>query len=188
MRALRYYAPKDLRLDTDVPEPACQPHEIKVRPAFIGICGTDLHEYQHAQNLIPLPGKPHPLTGDTPPIVIGHEFSGVVVEVGKDVTKFGNGEGGIKVGDRVAVQPTLYCRECVPCKQGHTNCCTRNGFLGLSGRGGGLADFVCADADAVFKLPDSVPLEVGGKSLTPKYQHGPRLGHLRHLPLQRKPH
>ncbi|KAJ1328893.1 (R,R)-butanediol dehydrogenase-like protein [Microdochium nivale] len=160
MRALRYYAPQDLRLDTDVPEPECAPHEVKVRPAYIGICGTDLHEFQHAQNLIPLPGKPHPLTGGEPPIIIGHEFSGLVVEVGSAVTRHGNG-GSLKVGDRVAVQPTLYCRECVPCRQGNTNCCTKNGFLGLSGRGGGLADFVCADADAVFKLPDSVPLEVG---------------------------
>lgn len=158
MRALRYYGPGDIRLEHDVQEPECGPQQVKVRPAYVGICGTDLHEY-HSQTLIPLAGERHALTRETVPITMGHEFSGIVSEVGSELAAsdvFG-------VGDRVVVQPTLFCRDCIPCLDGNTNCCVKGGFLGLSGGGGGLSDAICVDYDSVFKLPDSVPLEVGGK-------------------------
>lgn len=61
MRALRYHGAKDLRVDNDVPEPQCKPHEIKVKPAYIGICGTDLHEYS-TPTFVPQPGAPHGIT------------------------------------------------------------------------------------------------------------------------------
>ncbi|KAI0471883.1 dehydrogenase [Xylariaceae sp. FL0804] len=156
MRALRYYGPKDVRLEHDVPEPICGPSQVKIRPAFVGICGTDLHEY-HSQTLIPKAGKPHRLSGETVPITLGHEISGTVVELGSELPK----STSLKVGDRVAVLPLLYCGVCVPCKNGHPNCCVMNGFLGISGGSGGLGDYACVDADAIFKLPDNVSLEVG---------------------------
>ncbi|KAI8630365.1 GroES-like protein [Xylariaceae sp. FL1651] len=155
MRALRYYGPKDLRLE-ELPEPKCSPTEVKVRPAFVGICGTDLHEYQ-SQTLIPKPGAPHKLSNETAPVTLGHELSGIIEEVGPDVP----GSAGLKVGDRVAVLPLLYCRTCVPCQDGFPNCCVTNGFLGLSGGGGGLSDYVCVRYEAVFKLSDNISLEVG---------------------------
>lgn len=160
MRALRYYGPGDIRVEQDVQEPECGPLQVKVRPAYVGICGTDLHEY-HSQTLIPLAGERHALTRETVPITLGHEFSGIVSEVGSEVPT----SAGFVVGNRVVVQPTLFCRNCVPCQDGNTNCCVKNGFLGLSGGGGGLSDAICVDYDSVFKLPDSVPLEVGGKLL-----------------------
>jgi threonine dehydrogenase-like Zn-dependent dehydrogenase len=155
MRALRYHGPHDLRVEHNVPEPVCLPHQVKIRPAFCGICGTDLHEYS-SPTFIPTKDKPHPVTGESMPITIGHEFSGEVVEVGSDVTS-------LKPGDRVAVQPTICCHQCAPCQEGHMNCCDHAGFVGLSGGGGGMSDFVCVDADFAFKLPDNIGLDVGGE-------------------------
>ncbi|KAF3018991.1 hypothetical protein E8E14_012691 [Neopestalotiopsis sp. 37M] len=155
MRALRYYGPGDIRLESDVPEPKCQAHQVKIRPSFCGICGSDLHAY-YSPNAIPFKDTPHPITGEKWPVTLGHEFSGEIVEVGSDVP------GDIfRQGDRVAVQPTIHCGECLSCKEGLTNCCACLGFVGLMGWGGGLSDYVCVDAKFAFKLPDSVPLEVG---------------------------
>lgn len=157
MRALRYHAPQDLRVD-DIPEPTCAPHQLKIQPAFVGICGTDLHEYSTA-TFVPVK-DPHPLTGETAPVGVGHEFSGTVTEVGSDVK-------GWSVGDKVAVQPTLCCwgegkhEGCDACGQGAINICSSGGFVGLSGGGGGVSDYVCVDARFVFKLPEGVPLDVG---------------------------
>lgn len=156
MRALQYYGPKDLRLEHDVPEPKCGPTQVKVRPAFVGICGTDLHEYQH-QTLIPKAGSPHVLTNEAAPVTIGHEFSATVAEIGSDVPA----SADLKIGDRVTVFPLMYCRTCVPCKDGFLNCCVKNGFLGLSGCGGGLSDYLCVQYEAIFKLTDEISMEVG---------------------------
>ncbi|KAK7973359.1 hypothetical protein PG988_007493 [Apiospora saccharicola] len=97
MRALRYHGPGDLRVEHDIAEPECLPHQVKVRPAWCGICGSDLHAYL-SDKVIPLRDVPHPLTGETWPIVFGHEFSGDIVAVGSDVAKDPEGP---KVGDRL---------------------------------------------------------------------------------------
>ncbi|KAI1329880.1 GroES-like protein [Xylariaceae sp. FL0255] len=156
MRAVRYYGTRDVRLEHDIPEPKCGADEVKIRPAFVGICGTDIHEYQ-SQTLIPRADRPHALSKQGVPVTIGHEISGTVVEIGADVPTSSN----IKVGDQVAVLPLLYCRQCVPCHAGYPNCCTRNGFIGISGHGGGLSDFLTVDHEAIFKLPDNISLEIG---------------------------
>lgn len=110
MRALRYYGPRDLRLENDLPEPECGSTQVKIRPAFVGICGTDLHEYQ-SQTFIPKRGAPHPLSRESSPVTLGHEISGTIVEIGSDVS----GPDELKVGDRVAVFPLLYCRTVSQC-------------------------------------------------------------------------
>ncbi|KAK7974313.1 hypothetical protein PG989_016161 [Apiospora arundinis] len=159
MRALRYHGPGDLRLQHDIPEPECLPHQVKIRPAWCGICGSDLHAYL-SEKAIPLRDTPHPLTGEVWPITLGHEFSGDIVAVGSDVGKGGNGDS-LKVGDRVACQPTICCHACHSCKQGSINVCDSLGFIGLMGGGGGLSDFICIDAQFAHKLPDSVPYDIG---------------------------
>ncbi len=105
MRALRYYGPKDVGLKKDFPEPKCDPTQVKVRPAFVGIFASDIHEYQ-TQTLIPKHGSPHALFKEAAPVILGYELSGTIVEIGSDVSSFAN----LKVGDRVSVCPLLYCR------------------------------------------------------------------------------
>ena len=155
MRALRYHGTKDLRVDDDVPEPKCGPSQIKVKPAFIGICGTDLHEF-FTPTFVPAEA-PHGVTGEVIPVGVGHEFSGTVLEIGSSA----DNKQGLKEGDKVAVQPTICCWTCAPCEQGHINSCDKAGFVGLSGGGGGMSEAVCIDDGFVFKLPDSIPLDIG---------------------------
>ncbi|KAH0836006.1 (R,R)-butanediol dehydrogenase [Fonsecaea pedrosoi] len=151
MRALRYHGVKDLRVDNDIPEPKCGENQIKVK----------LHEYS-SPTFIPQPNSPHPLTKEVMPVAIGHEFSGEIVEIGSSAASHPNFQGQtLKVGDKVAVQPTLACFHCGPCHDGYINCCDSAGFVGLSGGGGGMSDYVCVDAQFVFKLPDHVGLDVG---------------------------
>jgi len=154
MRALRYHGTKDLRVEEDISEPECGEYQIKIKPAFCGICGTDLHEYS-SPTFIPPKGSPHPVTKESMPITIGHEFSGEIVEIGSKALT------NLQVGDKVAVQPTVCCFSCGPCREGYLNCCDSAGFVGLSGGGGGMSDYVCVDAQWVFKLPDHIPLDVG---------------------------
>jgi len=151
MKALRFHGKKDLRLE-DIPVPPLEAGKVKVKPSWVGICGTDLHEYLGGPNLCPT--TPHPITKETVPITFGHEFSGIVEEVGQGVVEY-------RKGDRVVIQPIIYDNTCGACKAGQINCCYKNGFIGLSGYGGGLADYIVLDEGYLYHLPDNVSLEVG---------------------------
>jgi threonine dehydrogenase-like Zn-dependent dehydrogenase len=134
----------------------CTYHNIKltplqIAPAYVGICGTDLHEYLGGPTFAPT--KPHPVTHDTIPITLGHEFSGTVTELGPDVSSF-------SLGQHIVVQPTISCGTCEACKGGVENVCYNGGFIGLSGGGGGLSDSVVVPEGAVLALPNNVPLDV----------------------------
>ncbi|KAL7272801.1 hypothetical protein RUND412_004376 [Rhizina undulata] len=167
MKALKYYGKQDIRVE-EVPEPECEQGKIKIKPEWCGICGTDLHEYLGGPNFIPT--KPHPLTNEYLPVILGHEFSGIVVEVGPEpqgkAAKVVGDSGGvarkerIKVGDRVVVEPIIYDGSCKPCLRGMRNCCDRFGIVGLSGGGGGLAEYVTVDENIVHVLPDNIPTDI----------------------------
>ena len=152
MKALRWYKQKDLRLD-NIDEPIAKKGEVKIRVEWCGICGSDLHEYTAGPIFIPAE-TPHPLTGDKAPIVMGHEFSGQVIEIGEGVTK-------VQVGDRVAVEPVYSCGECDACKQGKYNLCAKMGFYGLAGGGGGFSEFTSVPEHMIHKLPETVSYEQG---------------------------
>ncbi|KAF1940060.1 GroES-like protein [Clathrospora elynae] len=151
MRAARYYGKEDIRIE-NVEEQKCGAGQIRIAPAFVGICGTDLHEYLGGPSFIPV--EPHPCTKETIPITLGHEFSGIVTELGPYVSSFYEGQ-------RVVVQPTIYCGTCEACKAGVENVCYNGGFIGLSGGGGGLSDSVVVPEGAVLSLPENIPLDVG---------------------------
>lgn len=152
MRAVRYHGNRDIRVD-EIPEPDCRPGFVKIAPEWCGICGSDVHEYLVGPETIPSAGEPHPITGETVPVVLGHEYAGTVVEVGSGVT-------GIVVGDRVAVEPIIRDNDCPVCESGHYNLCPQLGFHGLSGYGGGLAERSVVPAYMVHVLPESVPTDV----------------------------
>ncbi len=151
MRAAMYYGNHKLEIE-DIPEPSAGDGEVKVRVSRNGICGTDLHEYYDGPIFIP-PDQPHPLTGKAMPVVLGHEFSGTVTEVGAGVTD-------VAEGDRVAIEPIYRCGHCRPCKSGRYNLCTSVGFHGLMADGG-MAEYTVVPQNQVYRLPDSIPLEMG---------------------------
>ncbi|MCJ1258096.1 hypothetical protein MMC24_005926 [Lignoscripta atroalba] len=101
-----------------------------------------------------MPTTPHPITKEHVPLTLGHEFSGHVEAVGEGVED-------LRVGERVVVQPIIYDGTCGACKAGYINCCDNNGFVGLSGWGGGLSEHIVLPRSCVFSIPDSVSLEVG---------------------------
>lgn len=150
MRAAVYYGNHQVKIE-DVPEPSAGAGEVKVRVSRNGICGTDLHEYFDGPIFIS--ADPHPLTGGSMPVVLGHEFSGVVTEVGKDVTD-------VDEGDHVTIEPVYRCGECRPCKAGRYNVCNLVGFHGLMADGG-MAEYTVVPRNQVHTLPDSVPVEMG---------------------------
>lgn len=152
MKALRWHGVKDLRVE-QIEEPKALPGKVKIKVEWCGICGSDLHEYTAGPIFIPA-DKPHPITGEQAPVVMGHEFSGQVVEVGEGVTR-------LQKGDRVVVEPIFNCGKCTACRQGKYNLCDKMGFLGLAGGGGGFSEYVAADEHIVHKIPDTVSYEQG---------------------------
>lgn len=88
------------------------------------ITAKDLHEYGSGPVLIP--ENPHPITGAKRPVTLGHEFSGIITEVG-------DGVHHLSQGQRAVVRPTIYDGKCPPCQQGVQHCCDNIGFIGLSG-------------------------------------------------------
>jgi len=150
MKALRWHDRLDIRLD-DVAEPATGPGEVLLEVIACGICGSDLHEY--LEGPVYIPKGPHPLTGVSPPVTLGHEFCGVVRQVGADVAT-------VREGDRVTVNPCLPCGECAWCRRGQPNLCARLGTLGLS-RDGAFAPLVTALASGCHRLPAGVSDQAG---------------------------
>ncbi|KAK4554738.1 hypothetical protein LTR86_008240 [Recurvomyces mirabilis] len=152
MRAARYYGKEgmrelllydnqtymlrhlDIRIVDDIPRPTLGAGQVRVEPAFVGIC----------------------VTKEKIPITIGHEFSGTVKELGSGLKS-----SGLKVGQKLAVQPTIYCAQCGACSAGAENACLNGGFVGLSGGGGGISEEVVVPAEACLPLPENVGLDIG---------------------------
>ena len=101
------------------------------------------------------PVTPHPVTKETLPITIGHEFSGTIISLGPKPPKH------LRPGMKVAVQPSIYCGVCPACHVGAENACPSGGFVGLSGGGGGMSDEVVLPAEACHPLPSNIGLDIG---------------------------
>jgi (R,R)-butanediol dehydrogenase / meso-butanediol dehydrogenase / diacetyl reductase len=148
MRAVTYHGPRDIRVQ-DVPAPGPVPAgQVRLRPLYCGICGTDLHEYTDGPIVIPT--TPHPLTGAVAPQVLGHEFSARVLEIGAGVDS-------VAPGVLVSVMPLISCGHCEPCRRAERHLCLTMACTGLSSPGGGgLADEVVVAADQVHPVPAGV--------------------------------
>lgn len=150
MKAALWYGKKDVRVE-EISEPQVKKGTVKVKVKWCGICGSDLHEYLGGPIFIPV-GTPHPLSGTAAPVVLGHEFSGDVVEVGEGVSKF-------KSGDRVIVEPIVACGKCPACLEGKYNLCESLGFHGLCGSGGGFSEYTTFSEEYIHKIPDTMSYE-----------------------------
>ncbi|NQU10484.1 alcohol dehydrogenase catalytic domain-containing protein [bacterium] len=150
MLAARLHAPRDLRVES-APDPGSPGRgEAIIRVSATGICGSDLHSYKNAK------------IGDTvveSPLILGHEFAGVVAAVGPE------SENGLfeplRSGTRVAVDPAQPCGRCELCERGHPNLCRRLHFCGLWPDSGSLAEYIKMPARSCFPLPDDVDDETG---------------------------
>lgn len=157
MKAARYYAPGDIRIE-DIPVPSLKDGQVKIRIAWNGICGSDIHAYVAGLPKFPTLTTPGPLSGETLPVTLGHEFSGTIVELGADT------DGRFAVGQNVCVEPVMSCRRegsCWPCHEGFHNLCPLVNSIGIGGWGGGLSEIVCVDQNTVHILPEGISLEVG---------------------------
>lgn len=143
MKAVVYYAPKDLRVET-IPVPSCGDDEIRVKVDACAVCGTDLKSY--------LVGNPRIQA----PLVSGHEFTGIVQTIGEKVD-------GFSLGDRIVMATSVSCGECYYCKQGWRNLCANVAPMGFS-YPGGMAEYVTIPARAlnnghVIKVPAHIKAE-----------------------------
>lgn len=148
------------------PVPVPAPHEVLVQIEYVGVCGSDVHYYEHGR------------IGDyvvTGPLVLGHEVAGTVVETGSSVQN-------LKPGDRVALEPQITCGTCEFCKKGLYNLCRSVRFFATPPIDGVFQEYAVHPANLCFKLPDAVstlagaliePLSVG---LHAAFQGGAGLG------------
>ena len=154
MKAARWYGKQDIRIENlEVPKPAADEALIQVKRC--GICGTDLHEYIHGAKTIWV-DKPHPLTGQIGPLVMGHEFSGTIADLGTGIDK-----RRWKVGDRVCIMPLLHCGKCKYCRRGLEHLCEMFGAIGLQWPYGGFGEYCTVKNYQLVKLPDNVTFEQG---------------------------
>ena len=131
MKAIRLEAVHSL-FSCDVEKPQPGPGELLVKVEASGVCGTDRHLF-HGE----FPCKP--------PVILGHEFSGIIEAVGKGVSRFAEGE-------RVTVDPNIACGQCARCHEGRVNLCQNLAAIGIH-RDGGMADYVIVPDKQAFMLP-----------------------------------
>ncbi len=140
MKAAFHHGVRDLRIDEVDPEPV-GPDEVRIAVSYGAICGSDLHVYAHGQAAGGSPGAPVPA---------GHEFSGRVIETGRGVTAF-------RDGDRVTAIPGGPCNRCMLCRTGRQSLCRNR----VSGRTGAWAESIVVPSPIVYRLPDEVSDRAG---------------------------
>lgn len=142
MKSAVFYRKHDLRVENS-PMPKVGPEDILIQVKACGICGTDVHIYEGDKGAAEV----------TPPTILGHEFSGVIAEVGSNVTKY-------KVGDRVCIDPNCYCGKCDFCRNGIAHYCTDMIGYGTTVNGG-FAEYCSVNQRQVYKLGDNTTFEQG---------------------------
>jgi len=140
MKALVMHEYKKLTYE-EVATPVPKAGEVLVRLKACSVCGSDVHGFDGS-------------TGRRrPPVIMGHEASGIIAGVGEGVTDY-------KVGDRVTFDSTVYCGKCPMCREGKVNLCSDRQVLGVScedyNRAGCFAEYVCVPAYILYRLPDNV--------------------------------
>jgi threonine dehydrogenase-like Zn-dependent dehydrogenase len=150
MKAMVFYEPLNMKYE-EVDIPQIGPDEVLLKVKACGICGSDIAYYWGLSPLETKDGKG--------PLVLGHEFSGEIVEVGEIPKSLGL----FKPGDRVAVDPVQYCNACEVCKKGQVNLCENKSVSGVS-MDGAFAEYAKSKYTSVHRLPENVTYEQGAFS------------------------
>jgi L-iditol 2-dehydrogenase len=138
------YAPHDIRIE-ERPMPKPGPQEVLVEVSAVGVCGSDVHYYEHGR------------IGSfvvRQPLILGHESSGVIVDVGEGVSKD-------RIGQRVAMEPGIPCGTCRECRAGRYNLCPYVRFFGTPPIDGAFTNYVTIPSSFAYTLPDSMSDEEG---------------------------
>lgn len=136
MKAIKLEQPGKIQC-LEIEKPIPKPGEALIRIKTAGICGSDVGAYRGSNPLVSYPR------------IIGHELAGVIEDIPSDNPK------GLKVGDKVIVDPYIYCGHCYPCSIGRTNCCTDLHVLGVH-VDGGMAEYYCHPSNMLIKIPDDM--------------------------------
>lgn len=143
MKALVKHSPKEGIWMEDVPDPKCGPGEVRIRITHTAICGTDKHIFEWdewAQNNLKLP------------LIVGHEFCGIIDEVGPHVTHY-------KEGDRVSGEGHITCGNCRNCRAGKKHLCPKTIGVGVH-RDGAFAEYLVIPESNVWPLHEDIPSEI----------------------------
>lgn len=142
MKSAVFYGKQDLRVE-ESEKPAIGEHDVLIQVKACGVCGTDVHIYEGDKGAAEV----------TPPTILGHEFSGVVAEVGTAVTN-------CKPGDRVCIDPNCYCGACEPCRNGAVHFCENMIGYGTTVNGG-FAEYCAVNERQVYQLGEHTSFEEG---------------------------
>lgn len=138
MKSVYLESPNNIKIK-EVEKPVRKENEALIKIKSVGICGSDIGAYRGVNPLVSYPR------------IIGHELAGEVVEIGEN-------SKGIKAGDKVIIDPYIYCGKCYPCSIGRTNCCTDLKVLGVH-IDGGMVEFFTHPSELLWKVPDNIPWE-----------------------------
>lgn len=142
MKAAYFLGPE--RIETrEVPLQPLKWGEVRIRVAACGVCGTDIHIYYSGKGSVDVTG----------PVILGHELSGVITELGEGVEIF-------QVGDHVTVDPNIYCGKCRPCRIGKKQVCENLRAIGVN-QDGGFAQYCTAPQEQCYRLDPRTPLRLG---------------------------
>lgn len=142
MKGAVFYGKHDLRVE-EHEKPKLGPKDVLIQVKACGVCGTDVHIYEGDKGAAEV----------TPPTILGHEFSGVITEVGSEVEEY-------KAGDRVCVDPNCYCGMCEPCRSGEVHYCEHMVGYGTTVNGG-FAQYCAVNERQVYKLGENTTFEQG---------------------------
>lgn len=138
MKSVYLQSPNEIKIK-EIEKPVRKENEALIKIKSVGICGSDVGAYRGANPLVSYPR------------IIGHELAGEVLEIGEN-------SKGIKVGDRVIIDPYIYCGKCYPCSLGRTNCCTDLKVLGVH-IDGGMVELFTHPSEMLYKVSDNIPWE-----------------------------
>ena len=142
MKSAIFYGKHDLRIE-EHELPKVGPKDVLIQVKACGVCGTDVHIYEGDKGAADV----------TPPTILGHEFAGVIAEVGLEVK-------GFQIGDRVCIDPNCYCGACEPCRRGMAHYCEHMIGYGTTVNGG-FAEYCAVNERQVYRLGDHTSFEQG---------------------------